>query len=254
MSPRQTRSQTRDADLLERVNKRRTRFRKRLDKLRAKHAAVIAAIDGTNGRMMTRSLSDDRFDDALENLGKDLFNHMIVDVDKKKEKYNLRSVFKVLEIGPGDSVDDWKAIDNILPDGVRLTLLDLKPMDAAAFRTKYDHIRIEECITGNAEDMTCFTDASFDAVVVCAVLCCVRDKDAAVREIHRILKPDGKLYYMMAERTDVVREYCCCNPVAAIESLSKNGFCVNDIQERPHPDLEFQNFRVTAGIAVKLQD
>jgi arsenite methyltransferase len=47
--------------------------------------------------------------------------------------------------------------------------------------------------TGRAEDLSRFGDGEFDAVYLNSVLHWIADKDLALREIHRVLKPGGRL-------------------------------------------------------------
>jgi arsenite methyltransferase len=47
--------------------------------------------------------------------------------------------------------------------------------------------------TGRAEDLSRFEDASFDAVYLNSVLHWIPDKARALKEIHRVLKPGGRL-------------------------------------------------------------
>jgi SAM-dependent methyltransferase len=47
-----------------------------------------------------------------------------------------------------------------------------------------------------------FDDASFDTVVSTLVLCSVRDQDEALREIRRVLKPDGAFLFIEHVRSD----------------------------------------------------
>ena len=48
-------------------------------------------------------------------------------------------------------------------------------------------------------------DASFDAVVVCGVLCTVPDQDVALAEIRRVLRPGGRLCFLEHVRADSAR-------------------------------------------------
>jgi ubiquinone/menaquinone biosynthesis C-methylase UbiE len=47
-----------------------------------------------------------------------------------------------------------------------------------------------------------FPDDSFDTVVSTLVLCTVPDQNAALREVHRVLKPGGKLLFVEHVRSD----------------------------------------------------
>ncbi len=46
---------------------------------------------------------------------------------------------------------------------------------------------------GRAENLSGFADSSFDAIYLCAVLHWIADKKTALKEIHRVLKPGGRV-------------------------------------------------------------
>ncbi|BDA44180.1 Methyltransferase-like protein 7B [Coccomyxa sp. Obi] len=56
-------------------------------------------------------------------------------------------------------------------------------------------VRSLTLVNGVAESLP-FADGSFDRAVCTLVLCSVTDVEAAVRELHRVLKPGGKLLFL----------------------------------------------------------
>ncbi|WP_194926301.1 class I SAM-dependent methyltransferase [Catenulispora pinisilvae] len=58
-----------------------------------------------------------------------------------------------------------------------------------------------EVVEGRAEALP-FPDGSFDAAVVCLVLCSVTDQGIALQEISRVLRPDGTLHFFEHVRSD----------------------------------------------------
>ena len=56
-------------------------------------------------------------------------------------------------------------------------------------RHKHPGIKFGDLIVAGAEDMSQIKDNSFDACVVCMVLCSVQDPDLCMKEIKRVLKP-----------------------------------------------------------------
>ena len=95
-----------------------------------------------------------------------------------------------------------------------------------------------------AEDLP-FRDASFDTTVSTLVLCAVDDQPRALRELHRVLRPGGKLLFIehvraddanLARRQDrmdpvnlrVVR--CHCNR-PTLESIRSAGFNVTQLEQ-----------------------
>jgi len=104
----------------------------------------------------------------------------------------------VLEIGGGTGANlDYYG------DGVRtLTIVEPeKPM----LRRLQHHIEQSglqaKALRAPAEDLP-FNDASFDVVVSTLVLCTVDDVPRALRELHRVLRPGGKLLFIEHVRSD----------------------------------------------------
>jgi ubiquinone/menaquinone biosynthesis C-methylase UbiE len=76
--------------------------------------------------------------------------------------------------------------------------LRLRQIATAAARTA----PVPVTVTDGLADALPAADASFDAAVVTFVLCTVRDQDAALREIRRVLKPGGLLCFLEHVRAD----------------------------------------------------
>jgi ubiquinone/menaquinone biosynthesis C-methylase UbiE len=104
----------------------------------------------------------------------------------------------VLEIGGGTGANL-----EYYGDGVRtLTIVEPeKPM----LRRLQHHIEQSaqqaKALRAPAEDLP-FNDASFDVVVSTLVLCTVDDVPRALRELHRVLRPGGKLLFIEHVRSD----------------------------------------------------
>jgi len=72
---------------------------------------------------------------------------------------------------------------------------------------------IEITVVDALADSLPFDDASFDAAVTTLVLCSVPDQQAALRELRRILRPDGELRFL--EHVHAQRQ-----PLRAVQSLA----------------------------------
>src|SRR6266480_1864970 len=100
---------------------------------------------------------------------------------------------KVLEIGIGNGADGalW-AMNGAFYTGVDLT-------DAAleATRNHFEVLGLQGTfVKGNAEQLD-FPDASFDIVYSHGVLMCTPNMQSALDEIHRVLKPSGRIIVML---------------------------------------------------------
>ena len=138
--------------------------------------------DATWGRMF--AFGYDRFLAATEKAGLE---------DMRRELLSQASG-RCLEVGAGTglNLDHW-------PDGVELVLSEPDPHMVARLRKKLD--RPAEVVEAPAERLP-FEDDSFDTVALTLVLCTVPDPEAALREIDRVLKPDGRFLFLEHVRAD----------------------------------------------------
>lgn len=100
----------------------------------------------------------------------------------------------ILEIGAGTGANVPR-----YPAAVKkLVLVDDDPHMLAKLETRIANVRCEieiEVREASAVSLP-FPDASFDAVVSTLVLCSVSDADAVLREIRRVLRPNGVFVYL----------------------------------------------------------
>lgn len=95
----------------------------------------------------------------------------------------------ILELGCGTGAI-WK--DVTLPAGCRLTLTDLSPAMLETTRSNTRHLSASYALC-DAQALP-YPNESFDVVIAHMMLYHVPDIDKAFREIHRVLKPHGRLY------------------------------------------------------------
>jgi SAM-dependent methyltransferase len=101
-----------------------------------------------------------------------------------------RATGDVLEIGGGTGAN--------LPfyrQDARLTVLEPNPYMAKRLQRKANELGREVTIVTELDKGLPFRDASFDSVVSTLVLCSVPDQVEEVREIQRVLRPDGAFYF-----------------------------------------------------------
>ena len=104
----------------------------------------------------------------------------------------------VLEIGGGTGA-------NLEYYGERVRTLTIVEPEKPMLRRLQRHIEQSapqaKALRAPAEDLP-FNDASFDVVVSTLVLCTVDDVPRALRELHRVLRPGGKLLFIEHVRAD----------------------------------------------------
>jgi ubiquinone/menaquinone biosynthesis C-methylase UbiE len=150
----------------------------------------------------------------------------------------------VLEIGAGTGANfsHYDGVESLVatePDQAMLRRLEKKARDQAA---------LVKILAAPAEDLP-FEDDSFDAVVSTLVLCGVDDQSRSLREIHRVLRPGGRLLFLehvrsddpkvarLQDRISPVNRFlfgCECNR-ATLDTIEATGFTVSRVEHGELP-------------------
>ena len=119
--------------------------------------------------------------------------HPLITRDRLRSVLRPEPGERLLEIGPGTGYYSLDLAGWIGPEGT-LELFDLQQefLDHVMRRAEERGLRNLVPTQGDATDLP-YEDASIDAVVLTAVLGEIPDGAAALREIHRVLKPTGRL-------------------------------------------------------------
>ncbi len=96
---------------------------------------------------------------------------------------------RVLDVGCGDGALVCAAVAR----SAVATGIDTDPAMLSAARARAREARVQaEFVEGRIEQLP-FADATFDVVIAVTVLCFVADGPAALREVVRVLRPEGRL-------------------------------------------------------------
>lgn len=79
------------------------------------------------------------------------------------------------------------------PSGLRITAIDLSPQMLAVARRRARELGVEVSLREGDAQALPFDDESFDTVVCTLALCGVPDDRAAIAEMKRVLRPQGRL-------------------------------------------------------------
>jgi SAM-dependent methyltransferase len=153
----------------------------------------------------------------------------------------------VLEIGAGTGLNLRH-----YPGDAELVLTE--PQEAMADRLRARAATLARPVTvvrADAEALP-FDDGEFDTVVSTLVLCTVRDQAAALREVHRVLRPGGRLLFMEHVRSDspgwarwqdrlngpwrAVADGCNCNR-ATLDALARSPLGVGAVTRGRMPAM-----------------
>ncbi len=140
--------------------------------------AVVKDQYATSARLETRISIHEKYSRNKQPFGAWIVSH-----------YDLHPGENVLELGCGTG-SMWQGVT--LPEGCALTLTDLSAgmLDAARANTAHLHAEYALC---DAMELP-FPDAAFDVVIANMMLYHVPDIDRALREIRRMLKPQGRFF------------------------------------------------------------
>ena len=119
--------------------------------------------------------------------------HLGIERDRLREVLGARSGERVLEIGPGTGYYTLDIAEWVGADGT-VEIFDLQQefLDHTMRRAAERGIGNVVPTRGDATSLP-YEDGSIDAVVLTAVLGEIPDPGAALREIRRVLRPDGRL-------------------------------------------------------------
>lgn len=129
----------------------------------------------------------------IEEMKKDHFSSLssIVSQDPTLRKENA---IKILEIGVGTGTNFA-----YYPENSRLVVVDPNPHFKSYYndnRSKFSNIHSEEIIVCGGEDMDMVESNSIDVAVMTLVLCSVLDMKKCLQQIHRVLAPGGRFYFI----------------------------------------------------------
>jgi ubiquinone/menaquinone biosynthesis C-methylase UbiE len=119
--------------------------------------------------------------------------HPFITRDRLREALAPQPGETMLEVGPGTGYYTLPVAGWLAPDGI-LHVLDVqqKMLDHTMRRARDAGLTNIVPRQGDARALP-YADATFDAAYLVTVLGEVPDQDAALRELHRVLKPDGRL-------------------------------------------------------------
>jgi ubiquinone/menaquinone biosynthesis C-methylase UbiE len=145
---------------------------------------------------------------------------------------------RVLEIGAGTGLNLAHYPDRLH----ELVLVEPEPAMRERLTRRIARAGRQAAVVDAAGEALPFADASFDTVVCTLVLCTVSVPDRALREIARVLRPDGRLLFIEHVRAESQtlayvqdrllepwRRFACgcrCNR-ATVELMRRCGFQVN---------------------------
>ena len=119
--------------------------------------------------------------------------HPFITRARLREALEPRPGERVLEVGPGAGYYTLPVAEWLGPDG-RLDVVDVQQemLDHTLRRAREAGIETIVPARGDAQELP-YEDGAFDAAYLVTVLGEIPDQDAALRELRRVLRPEGRL-------------------------------------------------------------
>ena len=142
-----------------------------------------------------RWLLDVRFGGDPEARRQDLAGFLYPVRDQVLDKAELRPGDTVLDVGTGDGLIAFGALERLGPEG-QVIFSDISPdlldhcREAAAAEGVADRCRF---LLAPADQLSALAASSVDVVTTRSVLIYVKDKAGALREFYRVLRPGGRI-------------------------------------------------------------
>ena len=163
-------------------------------------------------------------------------------LEKLVLQFGLEQGQNILDVGTGTGVLITYLIRAVGPDG-SVTALDYSEKMINICKTKHSHLKNLRIKLGNIEETT-FSTESFDAVICFGVFPHLENKQKALRNINRILKPDGKLIIAHALSSEELKTHhnnasstvmhdVLPEEVEMKKLLEKTGFTQISIKDEP---------------------
>ncbi|GAB6023505.1 hypothetical protein CHUAL_008282 [Chamberlinius hualienensis] len=134
------------------------------------------------------------FFDFFKEQKKQLFS-TLAETKSADEKLRAQGVIRVLEVGAGPGMNF-----EFYPSNVQLIVLEPNTFfeDTRNENLKLNNpmIKIVKTVIGFGENMDEIEDNSMDAVIGTFLHCSVQNNVGVLKEIHRVLAPGGKYYFM----------------------------------------------------------
>lgn len=170
---------------------------------------------------------------------------------------------QVIEVGAGDGLN----FAHYPPTVTHVLAVEPEPRLRRLAHAAAERAAVPvEVVDGLAERLPA-GDGTVDAVVVSLVLCSVRDQDAALREIRRVLKPRGQLRFLEHVRADTpglarVQRVLdatvwprlaggCHTGRDTVAAIERSGFAVERLDRFLFPDARTPSSFHVLGTAVR---